>query len=78
MQDPMCETLNVDWCTVEKPLVPYSEFINALVNEKLETDKDYVNYKLNIEDNQKNFSFINYPFVLTIHTKVSEILYEVP
>ena len=70
MQDPLTRTLNVDWNTVEKPLVPYAEFVNDLVNEKLETDKDYVNYKLNIEDNQRNFSFISFPYILTIQTKV--------
>ena len=74
MQDPLTKTLNVDWSTVEKPLVPYTEFVNAIINEKLETDKDYVNYKLNMEDNQKNFSLISYPFMLTIHTKVNSTI----
>jgi hypothetical protein len=70
MEDPLTKIKNVDWCNVVKPIVPYIEFINESLNEKLETDKDYVNYKLNLEDNQTNFSLICYPYILSIQTKV--------
>ena len=41
------------------------------LNDKLEVDKDYVNYKLNVEDDQKNFTLIQFPFMLSVQTKVS-------
>jgi len=40
------------------------------LNDKLEVDKDYVNYKLNYEDDQKNFTLIQYPYMLSVQTKV--------
>ena len=44
--------------------------LNKALNDKLEVDKDYVNYKLNYEDEQKNFTLIQYPFMLSVQTKV--------
>ena len=69
-KDELCRTLNIDWNTTRAPLVPDEEFINKALNDKLEVDKDYVNYKLNYEDEQKNFTLIQYPFMLSVQTKV--------
>ena len=54
----------MDWSIVETPLIAYNDFINPHINKKLEVDKDYVNYKLNFEDGQRNFTMISYPFIL--------------
>ena len=63
-EDPLAKAFNVDWSIVETPLIAYNDFINPHINKKLEVDKDYVNYKLNFEDEQKNFTMISYPFIL--------------
>ena len=69
-KDELTRTLGIDWNTTRAPLIPDEEFINTRLNEKLEVDKDYVNYKLNYEDEQKNFTLIQYPFMLSVQTKV--------
>ena len=51
-------------------MVPTVFTPNKALNDKLEVDKDYVNYKLNYEDEQKNFTLIQYPFMLSVQTKV--------
>ena len=63
-EDLLAKAFNVDWSIVETPLIPYNDFINPQINKKLEIDKDYVNYKLNFEDGQKNFTMISFPFIL--------------
>ena len=62
-------------CFAAGPRWPSSKFPKR-VNEKLEVDKDYVNYKLNYEDDQKNFTFIQYPFMLSVQTKTMSMFYD--
>jgi len=67
-EDPLAKTLGVRMMDSYKPLLHHDLFINESVNEKLEMDKDYMNFKQR-DSYPEKFSFLIHPFILTSVTK---------
>lgn len=78
-QDPIAKTLKLDWCNISRPRLPYVEFLNETVNNALDVEKDFVNYKFpNGEESMDNdiFSFMNHPFILNTKQKTIYLFYD--
>ena len=64
--------LQVHPCLVKKFPIPLSEFINDELNQRIDMSKDYHrDYTSNL--GEKNFSFLEYPFMLTVTNKVEKL-----
>jgi len=80
-QDPLAKTLKLDWCNLSRPRIPYAEFLNETVNNGLDVEKDFVNYKFGNEDEEEatsgdKFSFMNHPFILNTKEKTLYLFYD--
>ncbi|XP_061189216.1 ubiquitin-protein ligase E3A-like [Saccostrea echinata] len=62
-EDPLAQELKVSVLDCRKPLVPYDEFVNELLNEYVDIEVDYKN-KL-----ESKFSFMNHNFILSTASK---------
>lgn len=62
-EDPLANELRVSVLDCRKPLVPYDEFVNELLNEYVDIEADYKNKMEN------KFSFMNHSFILTTASK---------
>merc|ERR1711892_240749 len=80
-QQPIEQELDVDWSREEKPIVPYVEFQNDIVNGALNVHEDFlarfdfVGGDLGRESNNF-FSFEFYPFMLTTENKTQFLFYD--
>eukprot|EP00794_Sanderia_malayensis_P007143 gene7143-7948_t len=71
-KDKLLEALDLDPSKCRRPLIPCSEFINDILNEKIEMDRDFANYKYG----QPRFSFLNHSFILNTATKSLGLYYD--
>ncbi|KAH3713647.1 ubiquitin-protein ligase E3A-like [Dreissena polymorpha] len=73
-EDPLGKELGVRAADCRKPLVPFEDFVNELLNEKISVETDY-KYKLESEGEdiahmaQVKFSFANHSFILNMPSK---------
>lgn len=80
-QDPLAKSLKLDWCNISRPRLPYAEFLNETVNNALDVEKDFVNYKFPNEIGEESdpsdvFSFMNNPFILNTKQKTIYLFYD--
>ncbi len=68
----LLKELNIELSKCRYPLIPYSDFINELLNEKIEMDRDFTNLKYG----EPRFAFLNYPFILNTATKSLGLYYD--
>jgi len=78
--DPISEELSLSPLDVRSPLIPQEEFYNEPLNETIEMDRDFANWKMPQEqamysDKQK-FSFMSNPFILSPATKAQALYYD--
>jgi len=76
--DPISEELQLSPLDVRVPLIPLEEFYNEPLNETIEMDKDFANWKMpehNFSDKTK-FSFMSHPFILNPATKAQALYYD--
>ncbi|CAK8684197.1 unnamed protein product [Clavelina lepadiformis] len=80
--DSLAEELKLTKLDIVKPLVPFEEFINEPLNEHVQIDKDYANYRISQQLHDKKqtipnkFSFLHYPFLLTTVNKTTYLFYD--
>lgn len=84
-QDSLAKLLKLDWCNISRPRIPYHEFLNETINNALDVEKDFVNYKFNDESilNMNDtfpemdiFSFMKHPFILNTKEKTMYLFYD--
>lgn len=73
-EDPLGVELGVRVINCRKPLIPFEEFYNELLNDHIAVDKDFANYKADAD--RSKFSFMNYSFILTPATKSLGLYYD--
>jgi len=56
----------------KSPLIPYTDFVNECLNDAIEMDRDFMNFK----DDGIRFSFLRYSFVLSTMTKHLGLFYD--
>lgn len=76
IQDPLAVELDVNILDARKPLLKFEEFYNEPLSEAVEMDKDFANYKNDVVNTSKKFSFMEYPFLLTAATKSLGLYYD--
>ncbi|XP_074650630.1 ubiquitin-protein ligase E3A-like [Tubulanus polymorphus] len=64
-EDPIEKILNVHAINCRKPLIAYEEFLNDPLNDQIEMDRDYTNYRSETD----KFSFMTHSFILNTATK---------
>ena len=69
----MEKLLGINPLDCREPLIPWEDFINEPLSEHIEMDKDYANYKSELDS---KFSFMNHPFLLTTTAKNLGMYYE--
>ncbi|GAB1608841.1 ubiquitin-protein ligase E3A-like, partial [Argonauta hians] len=67
MEDPLGKALGVSPIHCRKPLVPFEDFVNDLLNEYLDVGTDFSYHKS--ESSSNKFSFVNHSFLLTTCSK---------
>lgn len=72
-EDPYAQQLNAYSIDCRKPLVPYDEFINELLNEYLDVETDY-KYKDDTDDTK--ISFMNHNYILTTASKFTLMYFD--
>ncbi|XP_070553095.1 ubiquitin-protein ligase E3A-like [Ptychodera flava] len=72
-EDDLEKELGVKAIDSYKPLIALDDFYNEPLNEHIEMDRDFTNYKSEMGD---RFSFLNYPFILTPATKNLGLYYD--
>lgn len=78
------KALNLNWCSIESPVIPYVEFLNEVVNNALNVQDDFINGHPHLgrsamdlfDDDRPRFSFISYPFILSTEKKSKYLLYD--
>lgn len=71
-KDELLKELKIDLSRCREPVIACDEFINDLLNEKIEMDRDFTSYKYG----EPRFSFLNYPFILSTATKSLGLYYD--
>ena len=69
--DPLESHLGIKPLYCREPTVAFTDFYNEPLSEHIEMDKDFSIYKGAVRN---KFSFMNYSFILTPATKVSQSL----
>jgi len=79
-QDPLAKRLKLDWCNLSRPRIPYDEFKNETINNAVDVEKDFVNYKLAdygiLPGRDDIFSFMSHPFILGTKQKTIYLFYD--
>lgn len=70
--DELRKLIDIDFRKCRKPLIPYAHFLNECLNDVIEMDQDFTNFK----KRAGAFSFLNYPFVLNTLTKSNGLFYD--
>ncbi|KAG1673143.1 Ubiquitin-protein ligase E3A [Nymphon striatum] len=74
-KDPLESELGIGAVDCREPLVPFDEFYHEPLSDQLEVNKDFANYKEDLEaaegssSTSVKFSFMNYSFITTPATK---------
>ncbi|CAG5108585.1 Oidioi.mRNA.OKI2018_I69.chr1.g3865.t1.cds [Oikopleura dioica] len=82
MTDPLCKKLGVNWISVNRPKIPYSEFVNEVINNALRVERDFINLRYpdglfdEAEEDDTRFSFFHHPFMLNTERKTSFLFYD--
>lgn len=76
--DPIAEELNLSSLDVRSPLIPLEEFYNEPLNETIEMDRDFANWKMPEQaySEKPKFSFMSHPFILNPATKAQALYYD--
>ena len=80
--DPISEELSLSPLDVRSPLIPQEEFYNEPLNETIEMDRDFANWKMPQEQAMysstkgEKFSFMSHPFILSPATKAQALYYD--
>ena len=72
-EDPFATELKCNVQDSRKPLIAFNEFYNEPLNEQIEVDHDFTCYK---KDEKGQFSFLNFPFILTPASKNMGLYYD--
>lgn len=70
--DELISQLNLDILGCREPLVPFADFVNEVLNEKMDMSRDFTNFKYG----EPRFSFLNYPFLLNTANKSLGLYYD--
>lgn len=70
--DELISQLNLDILGCREPLVAYDDFVNEVLNEKMDMSRDFTNFKYG----EPRFSFLNYPFLLNTANKSLGLYYD--
>lgn len=75
--DEISEQLQLSPLDVRAPLIPLEEFYNEPLNETIEMDRDFANWKMPGDYTEKpKFSFMSNPFILNPATKAQALYYD--
>ena len=79
--DPISEEMSLSPLDVRSPLIPQEEFYNEPLNETIEMDRDFANWKMPQEQamysgDKHKFSFMSHPFILSPATKAQALYYD--
>jgi len=79
----MEEKLNINWCRISSPAIPFVEFTNEVVNNALNVQEDFLStlrprasILFSDPDEDDIFSFKNYPFILNIENKTKFLFFD--
>lgn len=72
-EDPLFKELHINPVNCRQPKINYDEFVNEALNDQIEMDRDFTNYK---SDDSKKFSFLTHNFILTTATKSLGLFYD--
>lgn len=72
-EDPLYKELKINPVDCPQPKINYDEFVNESLNEQIQMDQDFTNYK---SDDSKKFSFLTHSFILTTATKSLGLFYD--
>ena len=70
--DELTSQLNLDILGCREPLISSDDFVNEILNEKLDMSRDFTNYIYG----EPKFSFLNYPFLLNAANKSLGLYYD--
>ncbi|CBY15525.1 unnamed protein product [Oikopleura dioica] len=82
MADPLCKKLGVNCVDVHRPKIPYSEFVNEVINNALHVERDFINLRypdeeeFDAEEDDPQFSFFHHPFILNTEKKTKFLFYD--
>jgi len=71
-KNELATALNLDVTKSRQPLIAPQDFVNECLNDALEMDRDFMNYK----EQGIKFTFLKYPFVLSTATKSLGLCYD--
>merc|ERR1712032_1711764 len=79
--NPLSNALQLSPLDVRVPLIPMEEFYNEPLNETIEMDRDFANWKMPQEQamysgDKHKFSFMSHPFILSPATKAQALYYD--
>ena len=72
-EDPLFKELKMNPINCRQPKIQYEEFVNEALNDQIEMDRDFTNYK---SENVEKFSFLSCNFILTTATKSLGLFYD--
>lgn len=74
-KDPLSDLLGISDKDSVKPLVPFDEFQNEILNETFDVYNDFTNYTMGKSKSDK-FTFMHYPFVVNTVNKTTYLFYD--
>ncbi|XP_039264835.2 ubiquitin-protein ligase E3A-like isoform X1 [Styela clava] len=74
-KEPLSDLLGISGIDSVKPLVPFSEFQNEILNETFDVYNDFTNY-LTGKTKSEKFTFMHYPFVVNTVNKTTYLFYD--
>lgn len=72
-EDPLAKECGIRVIDCRKPLIPFEDFINEPLNDNLDVELDYINYRA---ESKNKFSFVPYNFILTTASKHSSMYFD--
>lgn len=79
MKDELCRVFDIDWIKINRPKVPFPEFVNDVINNALNVEHDFVSLRYPEDENDEeftNFSFFHHPFILNTQKKTVFLFYD--
>ncbi|XP_022103087.1 ubiquitin-protein ligase E3A-like [Acanthaster planci] len=75
-EDPLAKELSISVLDSTEPLIPFEEFYNEPLCDQMDVGEDFARYKKDGLGQSGQFSFLNYPFILTVATKNTGLYYD--
>ncbi|XP_038055460.1 ubiquitin-protein ligase E3A-like [Patiria miniata] len=75
-EDPLTKELSTSVLDSTEPLIPFEEFYNEPLSDQIEISDDFARYKKDGFSQSGQFSFLNYPFILTPAAKNMGLYYD--